>query len=692
MLAVKIKRIFISACLISLFAAPALAKWVTQETGTTQTFNALGFYVRGTNEVLGMAAGDNGVLRITLNGGITWEAASFTTKKLNDVFFASSTEGYLLGENGLAIKYTAFSAAASSEISFSGLPVAQSTLNFVKGSSSGTRRAIAASRGAAASGYILLSENSGASWSCTTVEGVAVNGVHLDPGGNLWVWGVSYEAGLGVGVLLKNNEVVYTNSLKLIRDVFFYDANTGYAVGEQGLFLKTTTGGGRESWDDSLSPGINKNFNALSFISADFGWVVGEDGTVAFTKQGGTSWVSYELDDPVNIKDIHVSRVTVGSSGLRAAGIPVIRTFADGDAYVYAFLSGAQGSILTLRSPTIAGVSPASRSQAWTGTLEVTGEGFLDGAVLSFSGPGITSLYASVESSTRLIGHIFIDPCDALPGARDVVLENPDATYTSLAGAFTVTSGVAAVTFNNIWLDTNKYLPPSAETPTVPRSTINPNPLVSFEVYSPNGLSIPTINAKIITRYGDNFIFSYISPEALTTIDAKTINVNYKVPELLPKDAIVNFMLYAEDLSGNVSLETLVVAVALPVDEGDPKFNPPPPPGTNPGGEALFIPSRNTWDPAAGPLPAQIVLKVGSSVRAVTVKVVDFSGRLVYSKRLTSPTDAYVTKINWNIKKEELAKYLSAGVHTVLVYNDDNGQLLAKNMMVIAPKSMRPGY
>jgi photosystem II stability/assembly factor-like uncharacterized protein len=69
--------------------------------------------------------------------------------------------------------------------------------------------------------------------------------------------------------------------------VFFFDYDTGWVVGEQGLIRKTINGA--NSWSDQSST-VSVQLNDLFFLNADTGFVAGKTGTILRTTNGGTSW------------------------------------------------------------------------------------------------------------------------------------------------------------------------------------------------------------------------------------------------------------------------------------------------------------------------------------------------------------------------------------------------------------------
>ncbi|MCX6249534.1 MAG: YCF48-related protein [Bacteroidetes bacterium] len=69
--------------------------------------------------------------------------------------------------------------------------------------------------------------------------------------------------------------------------VFFANETTGYMVGDDGLIYKTSNGG------VTLTPQISntsKSLYAVQFLNTDNGFAVGKNGTILKTTNGGTEW------------------------------------------------------------------------------------------------------------------------------------------------------------------------------------------------------------------------------------------------------------------------------------------------------------------------------------------------------------------------------------------------------------------
>lgn len=80
-----------------------------------------------------------------------------------------------------------------------------------------------------------------------------------------------------------------TNTL---RAVHFIDARRGWAAGISGTILATTNGGNR--WQAQTS-NSNETLNDIRFVNAHEGWAVGERGTLLHTRDGGVTWQDESL-------------------------------------------------------------------------------------------------------------------------------------------------------------------------------------------------------------------------------------------------------------------------------------------------------------------------------------------------------------------------------------------------------------
>ncbi|MCD6380285.1 hypothetical protein J7M07_07575 [bacterium] len=69
-------------------------------------------------------------------------------------------------------------------------------------------------------------------------------------------------------------------------NVFFVDRDTGWLVGQEGTVARTTDGG--KNWKGSKVD--NVNFLGVYFMNSSCGWIVGEKGKIYRTENGGMNW------------------------------------------------------------------------------------------------------------------------------------------------------------------------------------------------------------------------------------------------------------------------------------------------------------------------------------------------------------------------------------------------------------------
>ncbi len=111
--------------------------------------------------------------------------------------------------------------------------------------------------------------------------------------------------------------------------------------------------------------------------------------------------------------------------------------------------TGSKALSITIGTPpTITSLNPSSRGQgAVNQTITITGTNFQTGAVVSFSGTGITVNSTTFTNSTHLSVNITV-AANATVGAHDVTETNPDTGTTTLTGGFTVNAAPTVTSLN----------------------------------------------------------------------------------------------------------------------------------------------------------------------------------------------------------------------------------------------------
>jgi photosystem II stability/assembly factor-like uncharacterized protein len=101
-----------------------------------------------------------------------------------------------------------------------------------------------------------------------------------------------------------------------INDIYMFNEDLGWAVGQTGIILHTSDGG--INWNSQEIP-VNINFNSVKFKSREIGYVVGDGGTILKTVNGGSTWNIVFNNVSSNLNSIYIvdsNRVcVVGDSG-----------------------------------------------------------------------------------------------------------------------------------------------------------------------------------------------------------------------------------------------------------------------------------------------------------------------------------------------------------------------------------------
>ncbi|MDI6765472.1 MAG: YCF48-related protein [Bacteroidota bacterium] len=102
-----------------------------------------------------------------------------------------------------------------------------------------------------------------------------------------------------------------------IYDIDFVNENTGWLVGNNGMIVKTTDGG--ESWITQTS-GTSEHLFGVDFVNNLTGWAVGNNGIIRETTDGGTTWNAQASNVNAALYDINFVNdqlgLIAGASGI----------------------------------------------------------------------------------------------------------------------------------------------------------------------------------------------------------------------------------------------------------------------------------------------------------------------------------------------------------------------------------------
>lgn len=257
--------------------------WITQNSGSTN--NLYGIHFINSNE--GIAVGEEGKIIRTINGGTNWDENVSITPQTGNTLRAVEFEGnigWIVGDGGVIYKstdkgvtWTALSSGVSSDLL--DLSFINSQTGWICG----------------AGGLILHTSDGGETWT-QQVSGVSAN-LH----GISFVNSISGWSAGDSGTIISTNDGginwrsevsgVTTN----LKDVFFVDVNYGWAVGDNGLILSKGRGTSglwitgsysRADWYQQTSH-TTSNLIKLIFINRNIGYIVGENGLILITSNGG---------------------------------------------------------------------------------------------------------------------------------------------------------------------------------------------------------------------------------------------------------------------------------------------------------------------------------------------------------------------------------------------------------------------
>ena len=250
--------------------------WLPYFSGNNTSYQSLHF----ANSNTGWVVGNDGRIIKTTNGGVNWfNQTSGTSSKLMYVNFFGDQTGWVCGYGGTLLKTTNGGTnwvTISTYVSYNLLCVyfINSSLGFFDGDN----------------GTIKRSTDGGLTWSgVSTPINYNLDKFFFINNNTGWVTGIN-------GTVLKTTNAglnwlyTYTEVTSWITAVHFFDVYTGYACGGDygnptgGIILKSINGG--ISWTPTTHPSVPW-MAFINFVTPDTGWVVGQNGLIMKTVDGG---------------------------------------------------------------------------------------------------------------------------------------------------------------------------------------------------------------------------------------------------------------------------------------------------------------------------------------------------------------------------------------------------------------------
>ena len=240
----------------------AHSQWVALPSPTADTLRSAHFLT----EDAGWVAGYNGVVRRTDNGGLAWTPqTSGTNLRLLAVRFVDANNGWI--NAGL---------------------------------------------------YVARTIDGGANWTPLTIDPSALifrNNGFPTSASVYWVpaacatcmtrWFYRYTVD-GGGMSIEQTFDLVGSTAPFI-DMHFVDADNGWAVGTSSLIRRISNA-------SSSTPGfafqncnncMSVTLNAVFMLDANIGWIVGNNGTIRATTDGGTTWLPQTSNTAAALRDVH---------------------------------------------------------------------------------------------------------------------------------------------------------------------------------------------------------------------------------------------------------------------------------------------------------------------------------------------------------------------------------------------------
>ena len=253
--------------------------WKRQQSGIEKHLLAIAF----ANDSQGVAAGAEGTLIVTSDGGSTWQLAQQkpveTKELLQPARCLCSSAFKLLGCRVLRTnlpqqrrRQILVGAAGNSTSQLYGITFIDDKRGWVAG----------------ADGTVLSTSDSGANWNAEVSNSAQLfNAISFISETHGWVAGES-------GVILaadagKTWTPQTSGPIEMLNSVHFVDEQNGWAVGAVALILRTKDGG--KTWERQKAE-TTTNLRGVHFLDLRQGWIVGERGTILNTSDGGTTWVA----------------------------------------------------------------------------------------------------------------------------------------------------------------------------------------------------------------------------------------------------------------------------------------------------------------------------------------------------------------------------------------------------------------
>ncbi len=427
--------------------APPPGVWTAQTSGTTNELRAAHFL----SESEGWAAGANATLLRTTNGGGSWSAVNTGVdagRGFNSVHFLDHNAGWAGGTSAVArtLNGGANWAAATlpatvivaENVSYNSFSFLSSTSFWTGGGgfAFGDQASFLSIHGMDASGNLRRDG------SIITTPSAAFLDIHFPPEGGGWMVGGNgriqiYDPNAPGGTRSQSSgtqEQLNAIQMKLVGNNW-----NGWVVGNNGVILKTTNGGG--AWTRQTSS-VTANLRDVFFVDANRGWAVGDGGLILASNDGGAAWTREQSGVTANLRGVFFVNATTGfavgdNGAILRRGVSTVGSLASVSAASFLGAELAVESIVAAFGQNLATTTQVAPGVPLPTDLAGTTVKVRDSA-------GVTRLAGvlNVASVERPAGLFFVAP-------TQVNYQIPPGTAAG-AATVTITSGASAVSTGTV--------------------------------------------------------------------------------------------------------------------------------------------------------------------------------------------------------------------------------------------------
>jgi len=249
------KTLIFILVVLNFFVVKINAQWVAQNSGTSNTLQSVYFL----NSELGWAAGDDGTVLKTTDGGSTWVVHNIgTLDHIHVIFFSNPLEGWAVLSEYVPARH----------------------------------------------GSVIHTTDGGNSWNAQLIIfDYLLHSIHFSDENNGWVVGSN-----GITFHTTNAGVTWIQQYPnpqfgWLWPVFFLDNNIGWTAGDALFGMSKTTDGG-SNWSSTNLPVVEIVYSII-FADSLIGWLSGSQGQIAKSVDGGITWQTVPSGTSQFLRDIY---------------------------------------------------------------------------------------------------------------------------------------------------------------------------------------------------------------------------------------------------------------------------------------------------------------------------------------------------------------------------------------------------